>query len=258
MRDPNLLKSVEINNNDVDILVIAHLPEYDIEDYDLFNEKDFKKYIIDIEKTCRISFEYRQMIKYLRDNMDMNKCSFYQNVNNIDTFKIKIHIHHEPLTLYDICIVVYRKRLKHKESLDVELVAKEVMFLHYKLMVGLIPLAETPHELVHNQYLFVPADVVLGHYGKFIDMYEEFFDPEQLYVLNNILEATNVYNGEDTSILSKHFIYIDATGTYKLPALHVIQNILNTKINELKNSSIIKPEQQNYEQEEIIYPFKFI
>lgn len=237
MRDPENIKKVQIINNDeIEVISIKYLPEYDIEDYDLNDEKDFKKFINDVEKSCRQSFEYRQMIKYLNENMDMNKCSFYENVNNIDTYKIKIHIHHDPLTLYDICLIVYNKRVHYNEPLTVELIAKEVMFLHYKLLVGLIPLAETPHELVHNQFLFIPADKVLGHYSKFIDMYEQFMTPEQLYILNNILEATKVYNGEDRKILNKKYIFLDTSGAYELPELSVIRDMMSSKINEIKNS----------------------
>ena len=83
----------------------------------------------------------------------MNKCSFYENVSNIDSNDIKIEIHHEPISLYDICIIVYNKRNFFHENLS-ELL-KEVMLLHYKLLIGLIPLAETVHELVHNKYLFI-------------------------------------------------------------------------------------------------------
>lgn len=236
MRDPINLKRVQIDNVELEILVIPNLPEYDIQDYDVFNEKDFKKYLQDVEKACRNSYEYKQMVKYLRENMDMNKCSFYENVNNIDTFNIKIHIHHEPLTLYDICLIVYNKRMSNNESIDIEMVAKEVMFLHYKLLVGLIPLAETPHELVHNQYLFVPADMVLGNYLKFVDMYEEYMTSEQIYVLNSILDATKIYNGSDLNVLTKKYIYIDVSGAYKLPELSVISDLISSKIVEIKDS----------------------
>ena len=73
-----------------EIISMENIPEYDIQDYDIFNEKSFNKYIADIEKIVRSSFEYEEFISYLRNYMDMNKCSFFENVNNIDTTKIKI------------------------------------------------------------------------------------------------------------------------------------------------------------------------
>ena len=123
-------QSTEIKPYYNDILVFDEIPEYDTQDYDVFNEKDFKKYISDIENICRTSFEYRQFVNYLREYMDMNKCSFFQNVTNSDTFKIKIHLHHSPFTLYDIVMTIFNKRMFDHESLEVEMVAKEVMYIH--------------------------------------------------------------------------------------------------------------------------------
>lgn len=235
MRDPDNIKEIEeINENS--IITFNELPEYDIEDYDLMDEKDFKKYIDDIEKKIvRNSFEYKQYIGYLRNYMDMNKCSFYKNVNNIDTFKIKIEIHHEPLTLYDICIIVYNKRVAMHEDLDPEMVAKEVMFIHYSMYVGLIPLAETVHELVHGQYLFVPTSKVFGFYRNFVEAYKPYFLPEQLDILDKIEEATErLDHDEYKKLLHINYIYIDASGAYDLPKASDVVTMMKSRLYELK------------------------
>lgn len=213
------------------------IPDYDIPDYDLNDEKSFKKYIQNLEKDVRSSYEYKALIKYLREYMDMNQCAFYKNINNIDSTAIHIEIHHEPLSLYDICIIVYNKRLQFNEPLDEEYVAKEVMYLHYNLMVGLIPLAETVHELVHAQYLFVPTTAVLGKYREFVDRYHDFMLPEQLETLEHIEEATKTYDGSDAkTLLSKNFIYMDMTGAYDLPKTEDIVNMLKDRIKEITQS----------------------
>lgn len=224
MRDPNLLNTINASETP-GIIKLDNIPEYDIQDYDLMDEKDFKKYIFDIERICRTSFEYKRYIKFLRENMQMNECSFYKNVSNVDTYKISIHIHHDPFDLYSICLIVFNKRLKFGESVEPELVAKEVMFLHYNLLVGLIPLAETPHELVHNNYLFIPVDMVLGKYYEFYNLYEPYMLPEQIEKYNEILEATRTLR-LNTDILDKNYIYLDMTGEYKLPPLDNIIDLL--------------------------------
>lgn len=209
MRDPSTINEVLDNNNT--IIKIDTIPEYDLRDWNLTDPKEFKKYINTIEKkVVRGSFEYRQLVNYLRDNLDMNKCSFYANVSNAENIKIKIHIHHEPLTLYDICLIVYNKRNFFHENLSEEIVGKEVMLLHYKLMVGLIPLAETVHELVHNKYLFIPTDKVYGNYKKFVEMYKDFMLPEQLDMLRKIEEYSKEYNSNDyKNVLERKYIYLD-------------------------------------------------
>lgn len=233
MRDPDLLNKPTITPDKTDVIVINNLPEYDIEDYDLMDEKDFNKFIQDIKRACRNSFEYKELVKYLRENVEMNKCSFYKNVNNINTFKIKIHIHHEPFSIEDIIRIVVNKRISLNECLYIESCCKEVMYLHYNMMVGLIPLAETPHELVHNKYLFVPLDAVYGNYKDFINRYEPYMETEHLVTLDSMIEATKKYRGEDTAILNRQFVYIDATGAYDLPRLEDIQSLMKETMNNL-------------------------
>lgn len=231
MRDPDgLVSSYELESPPT-VIEMKDIPEYNLYDFDLSDEKSFRKYIQTIEKTVRTSFEYRQMVQYLREYMDMNKCAFYENVNNIDTTKVHIEIHHEPLSLYDICLIVYNKRVAFNEPLDEEFVAKEVMYLHYNLMVGLIPLAETVHQLVHAQYLFVPTTAVLGKYREFVNRYEPYMLPEQIETLDHIEEATKTYNMNDAeTILSKNYIYVDMTGSYKLPKTEEIVGMLKDRI----------------------------
>lgn len=230
MRDPNNLVNVYSSKDRDNFLLIENVPDFDIEDYDLLDDKDFKKYIESIEKICRNSYEYRQMVNYLRENLWMNKCSFYENVSNELTSKIKIHIHHDPFSLFDICLIVFRKRIAFGESILNELVAKEVMFLHYKLMIGLIPMAETPHKLVHNQYLFVPIDKVFGNYLDFKNKYEEFMSAEQIDLFDRIMEATRTMK-LDTEILDQNYIYLDfSEEEYKMPDLNTIIEDIQSSI----------------------------
>jgi hypothetical protein len=237
MRDPdNMHKSYEYVDEVPNLIVIKDLPPYDIHDYDLNDDKEFKKYLYAVEKKVRNSFEYHQMIAYLREFLDMNKCSFYLNVNNINTTKIKIEIHHEPLSLFDIVSIVYNKRAFFNEDLSEEMVAKEVMYHHYNLEVGLIPLAETVHELVHNQYLFVPTTRVLGNYRKFVNDYGQFMSPEQKDCLERIEQASDLYEDDYKDILSKKYIYVDMSGAFNLPRTEDIINMIKGRINDLVNN----------------------
>lgn len=237
MRDPNaIIKGYELDTPPA-IIQMHDIPEYNLYDFDLNDEKSFKKYMQTVEKVVRSSYEYRAYINYLREYMDMNQCAFYQNVNNTDTAKVRIEIHHEPLSLYDICLIVYNKRVSFNEPLDEEYVAKEVMYLHYNLMVGLIPLAETVHQLVHAQYLFVPTTAVLGKYKEFVERYKPYMLPEQLEVLEHIEEATQVYDSDDAkTVLAKNYIYVDMSGAYQLPKSEDIINMLKDRIKEIMDT----------------------
>lgn len=234
MIDPiNIHEPYEYIDDVPDIIRLSELPQYDRYDYDLNDEKSFAKYIAAIEKSVRNSFEYRQMVKYLREYLDMNKCAFYQNVSNADTTKIKIEIHHSPFTLADISYIVYNKRVAYREPLDEELVAKEIMYLHYCLWVGLIPLAETIHELVHNQYIFIPSTKVLGQWKEFYNRYEQFMSPDQTEKIKSIISASNEVDDTYKTLLSKKFIYVDPSGAYSLPRLEDVANMLKCRITDL-------------------------
>lgn len=239
MRDPDALHHFyEYTDNVHDVIKLDTLPPFEMPDYDLNDEKEMRKYLFDIERTVRNSYEYRyKWLKYLREYVDMNQCSFYKNVSNIDSSKIKIEIHHDPLSLFDIVTTVFNKRLACHESLEVELVAKEVMYHHFAMSIGVIPLAETVHELVHNHYLFIPTSKVFGNYRKFVDEYGPYMPQDCIDNLKKIEEYTEAYDADEyKQLLQVKFIYVDATGAYDLPKLEDIGKLMKEKIKELMNA----------------------
>lgn len=223
------------------IITIDHLPEYDIEDYDLSNPKILHKFLTQVEYVCRKSRCYKKFIQFLKDQCDMNKCSFYKNLNGISTSEIKIHMHHEPLTLYDIVNIIYNKRLQNHESLSEFQIAKEVMYNHYKMMIGLIPLSETVHELVHNGFLFIPTTSVFGYYKKFYEDYEPFIDPNMKRILANNENISLNYNfAKETQVLTMQTVYIDSSGAYEFPNCEEIANVLKQKVENYDRDILAK------------------
>ena len=233
-----------IQPNDVDIVKIPKdIPVMDIEDYDLFDDKEREKYINDLERHVRSSYEYRNMVQYLREYMNMNSCAFIPNITNEVNRKIKIELHHSPFTLRDICVTILNKRIKNNEMLTIESVAYEVMFVHYSLMVGLIPLSETVHQLVHSQYIFIPTDKVYGYYKNFVKTYNDYIDPELLDKLDELerLTIAGTYNDSYKEVLEKKYITIDMEGNNQFDKLHELQESLKEKLSELRGESIQTP-----------------
>lgn len=215
----------------VDNISIKSLPEYSIQDWDLTEPKQLVKFFYSIERIVRQSYSYKKLINFLRDHVDMNSCSFYKNINNLDTFSIHIHIHHEPFTLFDIVNIVYSKRLALHEPLTENQIAKEVMWNHYRMAVGLIPLSETVHELVHNGFLFIPTNRVFGYYKKFYEDYEPYITDNLKRILYNNEQASLEYDfNKDTKVLSMNMIYIDPSGVYEFPNREDIVNLMKDKI----------------------------
>lgn len=247
MRDVLNLNPINFDPDKTTVICFDKLPEYDRTDYDLNIPKEYEKFIIDVKGDCRGSFEYQQYMKYLKDNLDMNKCSFFKNVSGENTRRVKIEIHHDPFTIEDIIRIVVRKRLAYLELMEPEQVAKEAMFLHYNMMVGLIPLSTTVHQLVGNNYLFVPTTHVMGNYRAFVQAYDEFIDPEMKAILARIEEATLVYDDSRAQkLLERHYIYIDVGGDeYDLPSYEVIIQMMKDKIREINEKAASKTSPQN-------------
>ena len=253
------------------VMVMDDIPDYDIQDYDLFNEKDFKKYIEDIERLVRSSREYREAIQYMRKYINMNSSLFFKNVNNIESTKIKIELHHYPFTLFDIVITVFNKRTRLQEPLNVELVAKEVAYLHYFLVIGLVPLSKTEHKLVHNQALFIPLElngnpIVLGDYNKFVEMYEKDIPEDAMVRFNTYKELTANYNQiTNTQILEISPTYLklpgsdeNTLGAYNLSDLQQILQLTQNKVKAItqKHSRVQNIEDNRYDNtNKMIKPF---
>ena len=221
-------------------IYIKFVPEFNISDYDLSNPKELSKYFKSIERICRNSRTYKKLINFLRENVDMNKCSYFKNVDNIDTYSLKIHIHHTPLTLYDIVTTVYNKRLLNHESLSEMMVAKEVMWLHYNLFVGLIPLSETVHGSVHNGQAFIPTTKVYGMYKTFVKLYEPYMDKELLKVLSNMEEMSEDYD-TITKLLEVSPVFIDYEEGigFEFPNPQELSAVLSKKIKDMDKAEVV-------------------
>lgn len=225
----------------VEILSLKDIPEYNIPDFaDLDNPKVFKKYLEEIEALCRKSSEYGMLMSYLRDYMEMDTCAFL-NVSNRENKKIKIEIHHHPITLLEIVMIVFEKRKSCGESLETEQVAKEVMYLHYLCLVGLIPLSSTLHEAVHSGAFQIPINLVFGDYKKFIEMYSDYIDPELKSKFNNLMEYDVDLEKEleflKTSVMT---IEMDADGMKKISNSDLL-NLLEQRMNfNLLSGSFVK------------------
>ena len=223
------------NDGGETVININSMPYFDLEQYDLMDEKDFRHYINDLERVVRNSFEYRSLIRYLKNIEGMDVCSFLDNVSSRDNSKVKIEIHHSPLTLYDICFTVFKKRQFNHEDISINGVAEEVMWLHYAGWVGLIPLSATVHEMVHNQYIFIPTDVIRGNYQAFINAYYNYIDPEVLDCIDNAEQATKEYNNKQMELFNNHRIYINANGSANLPRKQEAQQAIKEHIAEVKS-----------------------
>lgn len=197
-------------------IIISEVGGYDYS-MNLSNDKNIKRGIKEIEKIVRSSQEYKDYIKYLKENVEMTKCAFFNNVNS-NVSKVKIEIHHEPLTLYDIVETVLNKHIDEDNGcVNAYEVAEEVMKLHYQDEVGLIPLSITLHKLVHNSdKIKIPLHLIYGNYIKFISDYEDYVDEKVVKKLEDKIKDTKLLTMESFDAIKVNFSYLDVDG-FKLP-----------------------------------------
>lgn len=233
MRNPNEL--ITVSHNFENVVTLEEIPEYDGNCFDLNDPKQLEKFLFFVERVVRGSFEYKRLIKYLKETTDMNQSTFFENLSSGIGSKVKIEIHHDPFDLFTICKIVYRKRVSYGQDLDEESIAEEVTWLHYNMLIGLVPLTKTEHQLVHGQYLFVPTTAVFGYYKRFVNMYDQWISEEEKEVLNLIENITmnNEYE-ENPEVLSRNFIFLDSGNTYSLSEVQKISKLLENSILELK------------------------
>jgi len=214
MRIPKVITSnlqvddLQVNNIKLHLEELPFCPPNYIED-----DKNFIKVIKNIEKLVRGSYEYKNYINFLKNEVDMNCCSFFNNVNRED---ISIEIHHSPFTLFEIACIVFAKNVaEHGEyNINIYTIAEEITKLHYEGLVGLIPLSLTVHQLVHRGDIFIPVNCVFGNVSEFYKRYKQYISPEQKDLLKSYIVTTKQIDKDHyhPSILERKYTYIDCDG----------------------------------------------
>lgn len=211
-------------------------PEDYYDDLELFEDaKEFRKFLIRTKYLIRNSYEYKQLVRFLKYSKGMNFCGVHNNIKAKNGYKIEIH--HTPFVLEDIVYVVINKRIQTKEDVKMTSIAEEVMKLHYAGLVGLYPLCETCHTYAHGEAndLFIPIDSVWGDPTSFYEIYKEHF-PEQLAnKFENVLELNKGYQIMQNIVpegLIKNLIYINNVGdeddSLQLPSNAKLVDFLNS------------------------------
>lgn len=214
MRIPNMAKvrKSDFSTELYEIKRISYYTEADGLCYDLSEEKTKVAFIKYVELLIRASGEYRIFIKLLKDELDMNQCSYFHKINKKSYATVGIEMHHSPFSLFDLCLITLNKQMEEGIDINAFCIAEEVMLQHHLGQIGLIPLSKTAHELVHVGQVFVPIHYVYGDVGSYYKenwKYMTTLGKESLLKLINVSEelASTVPH-----VFNKKFIYLDVEG----------------------------------------------
>ena len=143
-----------------------------------------------IEALVRNSMEYRNYVRFLKDEVGLTSCTILSNISKTTTPDVTIEMHHYPFCLMDIVDAVFRRRCEENESVSSMAVAGEVVELHYRNLVGLVPLTTTMHELYHNGKLQIDMRSVFGDVRAFAIAYQRYLPAELAHKLKRYVKAS--------------------------------------------------------------------
>ena len=164
------IREVNFDAFDLDVSVVHLETEEDVSD----------KIVSYIEKMIRKSNEYRNYISYLKNEVNLTKCSLLEGLD-IEEAKFSLEFHHFPLNLFEITSAIIRKKIEDLddgETLSCFDVADTVMQEHYKNNIGLVPLSSTLHKMAHNKSIIIPYSKIYGNYESFIKTYGSYLPDE--------------------------------------------------------------------------------
>lgn len=192
------------------------------------------------ETLIRGSFEYSWFIDMLKKTLDVKSCVFFKGYSV--TNGMKLQFHHHPFTLFDYTEAVVNKLKSDTEDGFVyeHDVAKEVTMLHYKFMVGLVPLDPTSHQQVHDGVLDIPPQLVIGSYEKFFEEYNQWI-PEG----TKIKYTEWLTNNHNTELeVPKNYKYkptiINASNKQLVSNENINTLLISDKMSQVTNENIAK------------------
>lgn len=202
----------------IDVLVIDKPQDMEYQ-LTISNEREKTKIVKRMERIIRGSTEYKDYIAFLRENVGMDACAFFNNINKDTSKSLRIEIHHVPFTLFDITKIIVNKYMEEGLPLNELIMAEEVMKVHYSNMVGLIPLSKTLHLMVHGENaekVVIPAYMIFGNYKKFIEEYGDYMNDEDFKKIERLIQRTKEIKESDYKFLEQHYDYIEVDG-FKIP-----------------------------------------
>lgn len=188
----------------------------------LFDEKIKIKFIKKVESIIRRSMEYKKYTNIiLKQELDITRCVAIPGIdlNDIKAYGL-LEFHHYPLTLFDIVSIELNKLVMEGERyISPYLLADTVVRLHYKNLVGLVPLSITVHELVHGGQYFINRKYVISNlWRKYVDSHEKYMTEELAELIDKIELMDSLSIQEDRgadlngSILNLNFLHVDTEG----------------------------------------------
>ena len=201
IQKPNNFGNLVTLERNEDILILENLTNTIINSYYINSyqgdDKVINKFIKHVESKFRSSDQYLSYVSYIKNEFSLYRCSI---LGNITTEYASIELHHYPLTLYEITETLIIHAFKNKIKINSFILINMLLDLHYKNLIGLVPLSETVHELVHSKNdnnIVIPVESIFGNIQKFIEIYKNDMSNETIERYNKRIEKSNTEGNYD-------------------------------------------------------------
>lgn len=223
-------EGVKLEYDENNVLHLEEIPDSDFDMKVTFVNEKYYKYVT---KMVRATIEYKDYIQFLKHNLDIDHCSFYEGYSMKGGFTIELH--HAPFTLYDYVETCCTKSMDHHGWCETFRIVEEVAMLHFRFMVGLTPLSPTCHKLVHSDVLPVHPKLVIGDWKGFYGEYAPYCSEAVVKKYNDALAMENKTDDPDIPKILEY-----APTEIKLPTPRLTSEDLNTLVIESKLKLIDK------------------
>jgi len=152
------------------------------------DEKHERKFINNVKRLIRSSYEYKEWTDFLVDVKHLVNCV----VTGEKLGECKIEFHHHPISLENIVTAVIDKFIANKIPFSTSDITYEILKLHFNMKIGVVPLVTTMHQKFHNGFLHININDVIGDYKFFLNNYplrEEMLEVVRRY--ESINESVN-------------------------------------------------------------------
>jgi hypothetical protein len=130
----------------------------------LLDEAERTKFLKEIVSTARKSPEYARYRQFLIENLDMGNCSILSGLSDEESRTAGLELHHAPLDLYSIAELVLGQMEYDGDRITTMAAANRVMAYHWRGMVGLVPVVESVHEMLHTGQLRLDPRMIHGNW----------------------------------------------------------------------------------------------
>lgn len=251
------IKSVNTDKNNSYTIYVEDdgSPNGSMYNYEILTDnKEKDKFVKSIEKIIRQSYEYKNFIGILKNVYGYTNSTFFKRIDIRDT-KTPIEFHHYPFTLYDLVSIEVDFEIdKGETEIDPIKIAERVMKYHYQLIVGLVPLSETEHELVHDGKKFVNIDEVKGDFEAYLEKFDHKIPDEFKEKIQNLKYLSKQENEGvdiDGNILELNFLSVINEDTDDEGLYYLEMDESEKKTPEALNGEYSEKELEEYSNEDI-------